>query len=49
MKAARAETGLNICSQLWAVVLAQFVERLLLTPEVRSSNPVIIPTYCQLY
>ena len=26
---------------IWAVVVAQLVERLLLTPEVRDSNPVI--------
>ena len=28
-------------NQDWAVVVAQLVERLLLTPEVRDSNPVI--------
>ena len=33
----------NICkmSLSWAVVVAQLVERLLPTPEVRGSNPVI--------
>ena len=29
-------------SKGWAVVVAQLVERLLLTPEIRSSNPEIV-------
>ena len=31
----------SVASIVWAVVVAQLVERLLPTPEVRSSNPVI--------
>ena len=30
---------------IWAVVVAQLVERLLLTPEICSSNPVISKFY----
>ena len=32
-----------------AVVVAQLVERLLPTPEVRFSNPVIVKTLYQMY
>ena len=40
----------NIASKMllgWAVVVAQLVERLLLIPEVRSSNPVIGKNYIE--
>ena len=38
--------------QPWAVVLAQLVERLLLTPDVRGSNPIVgenVSTYVSCF
>ena len=34
-------------NQFWVVVVAQLVERLLPTPEVRGSNPVIFKIYIE--
>ena len=40
----------GILYYVWAVVVAQFVQQLLLTPQICSSNPVIHNfIICQLY
>ena len=51
-----AKNLIKFLAQIWAVVVAQLVERPLPTPEVLGSNPVIgefiiehFLTYCQLY
>ena len=47
----RKNCWLQSYQKQWEVVVAQLLERTLLTPEVRSSNPVIgkIYMYCQLF